>query len=231
MNTAIAIKNLRFSYGNSKPVLDIKFLNIESGEKIFIYGPSGCGKTTLLGLIAGVLDTQHGELSLLGTSMASKTPREKDEFRGAHMGYIFQMFNLIPYLNAYENIVLPCDLSLMRRNRIKGDVKLAVAQIANGLGISDVLYKNVTNLSVGQQQRVAAARALLGDPEIIIADEPTSALDADHRQSFLNVLLEQTKKTRATVLFVSHDKTLSGFFDRSINIPELNLAAPTGSPT
>jgi putative ABC transport system ATP-binding protein len=228
MSAAIEINDLKFAYGAHPPVLDIKTLSISQGERVFIYGPSGCGKTTLLGLIAGVLDLQDGALSLLGNKMETKTHIEKDQFRGAHMGYIFQMFNLIPYLNAFENIVLPCKLTPERQKRLHGDMKSDVEQIAKRLGITQILDRRVTDLSVGQQQRVAAARALLGHPEIIIADEPTSALDADHRKSFLNVLLDQAKASQATVLFVSHDRELSKFFDRSISIPEINLAKQSG---
>jgi putative ABC transport system ATP-binding protein len=228
MRSAVEIHDLNFSYNNHLPVLDIKYLSISKGERVFIYGPSGCGKTTLLGVIAGVLDFQSGALSLLGNRMESKTHFEKDSFRGTHMGYIFQMFNLIPYLNAFENIVLPCKLIPERQKRIEGDLNVAVERVTKRLNIKHILQRRVTDLSVGQQQRVAAARALLGHPEIIIADEPTSALDSDHRQSFLNVLLEQAKETNATVLFVSHDKGLSKFFDRSISIPEINLAQQSG---
>ncbi len=225
---AIQVNDLVFSYEKYSPVLDIKTLTVYSGERVFLYGPSGCGKTTLLGLIAGVLDFQCGYLSLLGNEMTAKSHLEKDRFRGVHIGYIFQMFNLIPYLSVYENIALPCLLNVNRKERVSESLASAVEKMAERLSIAPLLKRPVTDLSVGQQQRVAAARALLGRPEIIVADEPTSALDADHRKSFLEMLLDQAKESRATVLFVSHDFDIAGFFDRTISIPEINRIKQTG---
>lgn len=221
----VEIRDLVFGYGGDRPVLSIDRLNVQKGEKVFIYGPSGSGKTTLLGLLAGVLPAKRGAIRLLGKDLVKMSAQERDEFRGNHLGYIFQMFNLIPYLSVLDNILLSCELNKTRKSRIpQGELKASAITIAQELGIAQYLEKAVTQLSVGQQQRVAVARAILGSPEIIIADEPTSALDYDHREKFLNLLFAECKKTNATVLFVSHDRQLESLFDRCISLKEINRA-------
>jgi putative ABC transport system ATP-binding protein len=142
------------------------------------------------------------------------------------MGYIFQSFNLIPYLSVLDNITLPLQLSPERKNKIsKKTEKEAALWLCEKLGISNLVTKKVTELSVGQQQRVAVARALLGGPEIILADEPTSSLDFDHREKFIKLLFEVSNLAKSTVLFVSHDKTLQPLFDRAVSLPTINTAA------
>ncbi|MCB1317493.1 MAG: ABC transporter ATP-binding protein [Leptospiraceae bacterium] len=221
--TAVQIENLVFGYKPEQPVLNISDLSINRGERVFIHGPSGSGKTTLLGLLHGVLAADNGRLEILGHNLTAMSGGKKDTFRGSHMGYIFQMFNLIPYLNVRENIVLPCRINRARHDRLQGrNVNDAAAELAEHLGIASFLEKDVTELSVGQQQRVAAARALIGGPEIIIADEPTSALDTDHRQGFLKLLFESCEQNNATLLFVSHDRGLAELFHRSIALHEIN---------
>ena len=219
---AIKIRDLEFQYADHPPILKISSLDIEAGEKIFIFGPSGSGKTTLLGLLAGVLPPQQGSIEILGKNLGKMSPSQRDHFRGNHMGYIFQMFNLIPYLSVEENIRLSADLNPLRQKNVEGLPKDAIHRLAQSLGIEALLSRQVTELSVGQQQRVAAARSLYGSPEIIIADEPTSALDYDHREKFLELLFSESKKTNATVLFVSHDRQLEKLFDRCISLKEIN---------
>lgn len=228
---AIAVQNLKFSYGKATTplVLDIKELTIPRGERIFLHGPSGTGKTTLLALLAGILDATAGEIQVLGQSYAAIKGTARDHFRGAHIGYIFQMFNLIPYLDVVENIILPCRVSKTRMVRLKGANPYTVAgEIAVHLDIGNLLNKKVTDLSVGQQQRVAAARALMGAPELIIADEPTSALDTDRREQFLKLLFLEAERSKATVLFVSHDKSLAPLFTRTISLGDVNQARAQG---
>ncbi|MCB1326870.1 MAG: ABC transporter ATP-binding protein [Spirochaetales bacterium] len=227
---ALSIRNLMFAYGESDPVLDIESLDVARGERVFLHGPSGSGKTTLLGLIAGVLSGYRGQIQILERDLASLSGAEKDHFRGSHMGYIFQMFNLIPYLSVMENIVLPCRLNPARRDRLgQKAAEDAAREIATHLEIGELIEKRVTSLSVGQQQRVAAARALIGAPEIVIADEPTSALDQDRRERFLRLLFENCQRDGSTVLFVSHDRTLGRLFDREISLPEANRATQAGA--
>jgi putative ABC transport system ATP-binding protein len=221
------VSDLRFAYGPRREILRIPELRVDTGSSILLFGPSGSGKTTLLGLLAGVLTASSGRLSLLGHDLTQMSNAERDRFRGSHIGYIFQLFNLIPYLTVLENITLPCRLSPERLQRLNGvPPDRAAQEVAEHLGISPLLGENALDLSVGQQQRVAAARALIGTPEILIADEPTSSLDFDHRGRFLDLLFESCRRARSTVVFVSHDRTLRCWFDRCVSLPDINRPAP-----
>lgn len=224
MSNAIAISKLKFGYSSERTILEIDDLRIQSGEKVFLFGESGSGKTSLLGLMAGVLAGYEGEISILDQPLSQLTSAGRDQFRGLHMGYIFQLFNLIPYLSVEENIALGCRMNADRMKKISGNLTEHIRDLARDLGIENLLSAEVTKLSVGQQQRVAVARALLGRPEIIIADEPTSALDADHREKFLSLLFSQCEKHKTTLVFVSHDRSLSKSFDRVISISDINRA-------
>jgi putative ABC transport system ATP-binding protein len=222
---AVQIENLVFSYRPPKLVLKIDELAIRRGEKVFLYGPSGSGKTTFLGILAGVLQADAGSVKILGRDLTKISGPARDALRGAHIGYIFQMFNLIPYLNVLENIILPCRVSKERGQRLNGvPLTNAAKEMAERLGIGSIILEKVTDLSVGQQQRVAAGRALLGSPELIIADEPTSSLDEDHRQNFLDLLFTQSREIDSTLIFVSHDRRMMPHFDRAISLPEINGA-------
>lgn len=227
---AIEIRNLRYAYAGGPEVLNIPEFRMERGQHAFLYGPSGSGKTTLLGLIAGVLEVQQGNLKVLGTDLGSLSPAKRDAFRSTHLGYIFQLFNLITYLSVEENIILPCQVSAERRSRLNGtDMRSEARRIATHLGLEPYLQRNVLQLSVGQQQRVAAARAMIGSPALMIADEPTSALDYDHRGKFLDLLFERCNASGTTLLFVSHDQTLMSRFNTQVALRDINLAAPKES--
>jgi putative ABC transport system ATP-binding protein len=220
---AVHIEDLSFGYLRDRPVLRIPSLSIARRERVFLFGPSGSGKTTLLGLLAGVLHADSGTVTVLGQDLTELTGAERDEFRAVHIGYIFQMFNLIPYLSVLENIVLPCRLSAARRARLGGvSLDESGREVARQLGIGDLIHDKVTALSVGQQQRVAAARALLGHPELVIADEPTSALDSDLREAFLELLFRSCELAGATLVFVSHDRSLMPLFSSSLSLLEVN---------
>lgn len=219
---AVRVAGLEFGYEPGTPVLDIESVEIERGEKVFLFGPSGSGKTTLLGLMAGVLRPPPGTLEVLGHDLGSMSGPARDAFRASHIGYVFQMFNLIPYLDVRDNIALPVRMNAERRARLTGSLDQSIAEVADHLGIGELLGQTVTRLSVGQQQRVAAARALLGSPELIVADEPTSALDADHRHAFLELLFRNVSDVGATLLFVSHDMSLADQFDRTLSLPDVN---------
>jgi putative ABC transport system ATP-binding protein len=223
LNKTIDIEDLRFAYRAAKPVLKIAELKIAKGEKVFLHGPSGSGKTTLLGILAGVLKAEQGQVKILGRDFTKISGPARDALRGAHMGYIFQMFNLIPYLNVAENILLPCRVNRERRRRVAGaSLEGEACALAERLGIGHLVSESVIDLSVGQQQRVAAARALLGAPELIIADEPTSALDEDQRENFLDLLFTHCNAIGSTLLFVSHDRRMMPLFDRALSLPEIN---------
>jgi putative ABC transport system ATP-binding protein len=227
---AVLVEDVAFSYRAGREVLRIPAFQIERGEHVFLFGPSGSGKTTLLGLIAGVLRVTQGTLRVLDRDFTKLSNHKRDSLRGSHMGYIFQLFNLITYLNVIDNITLPCRLHRARRMRLDGrDLKSAAAQVASHLGIETLLAEDVSSLSVGQQQRVAAARALLGSPELVIADEPTSSLDVDHRERFIRLLFESCRQAGSTLIFVSHDHGLAPLFDRTVSLTEINAAPVAGS--
>lgn len=220
----IEIKNLKFKYANHKQqTLNIPAFQMKKNEKVFLFGPSGCGKTTFLEALAGVIQPASGQILIAGQDIVPLSQPEKDRVRGLKMGYIFQNFNLIPYLNAQENILLPLQL-IPEKIATAGitDLQSDLKKISQKLGIESLLQKNVTELSVGQQQRVAAARALIGRPQIILADEPTSALDFDHREKFVQLLFEMANQQQTAILFVSHDRSLQNLFDRSVQFSEMN---------
>jgi len=221
---SIEIENLSFAYRGGSPILNIPELTIKSGDHVFLFGPSGSGKTTLLSLITGILVPQAGKLRVLGEDISVMRTGQRDHLRGDRMGYIFQMFNLLPYLTVIENILLPCRMNTPRAARVGGDLAAEAMRLASRLGIESLAQTSAAELSVGQQQRVAAARALMGNPELIIADEPTSALDMDYREDFLELLFENTRNTKATIVFVSHDRSLAQLFDRVVSLPEINNA-------
>lgn len=225
-HSAAALSGLRFRWpGAARDCLDIAGFTLVAGERLFLHGPSGSGKTTLLSLIGGVLRADAGTLQVLGTDLSALSGPQRDRFRADHIGFIFQQFNLIPYLSAADNIALPCRFSPSRAERA-GNVDDAVARLAGHLDLpADLLKRPAAELSVGQQQRVAAARALIGAPSLIIADEPTSALDAARQAAFLDLLLGECASVGASLLFVSHDLRLAERFDRSEALAELNVAA------
>jgi putative ABC transport system ATP-binding protein len=217
---AIDLEVVGFAWPGGQRLLSIPSLKIARGERVFLKGPSGSGKSTLLGLIGGVLKPTHGTVSVLGQPLRDLSGARRDAFRAAHVGFIFQMFNLLPFLSMIDNVALTVRFSKERASRVHGDVAAEARRLLFALGLNDPeLYSRpVTSLSIGQQQRVAAARALLGRPDLVIEDEPTSALDADTRLEFLALLKGECSDTGATLLFVSHDSALASAFDRQLAI-------------
>ena len=220
MEHAIVIRDLEFSYPQGSPVLKIEALTVAAEEKLFIFGPSGHGKSTLLNVIAGVLEVGSGKVSVLDNDLSSMKQSRRDRFRGENIGYIFQNFNLIPYLNIYENIILPCRINPKRSRGI--DFNTHANELIDVLGLMAFKHKRVTDLSIGQQQRVAAARALIGHPRLLIADEPTSSLDEYNTHEFLSLLTRECEKRKFTLIFVSHNHSLKSYFKRSLSLPEIN---------
>jgi putative ABC transport system ATP-binding protein len=232
----IEVRDLRFGWrGAGRDCVCIDRLDVAAASAVFLYGPSGGGKSTLLGLLAGVLLPRSGSVSLLGTAWSSLPGARRDAFRADHVGYIFQQFNLLPYLRVLDNVLLPCRFSALRHQRASaaGGSALATAQqLLRQVGLpEDIWQRPASQLSVGQQQRVAAARALIGQPEVVIADEPTSALDAALRDSFMDLLLGECRAAGSALVFVSHDERLAARFDRQISLAEVNAAAPERDAT
>ena len=225
----IRLADIRFRWRSRDPlVLDIPELAVDSGEKLFVKGPSGGGKTTLLNLLGGVIEPEAGTVSILGTEVAALRGGARDAFRADHIGFVFQMFNLVPYLPLIDNVLLPCRFSARRRERAGAHPEAEARRLLTHmeLPVERLAGRPVSGLSQGEQQRVAAARALIGTPELVIADEPTSALDEDAREAFLSLLMEEVDKAGSTLIFVSHDARLEPAFGRSIAMAEINRATP-----
>jgi len=205
-------------------VLDVPALTVERGERLFLQGPSGSGKSTLLGILGGVLVPDAGMVRVLDSDLGALRPAARDRFRADHVGFVFQMFNLLPYLSVVDNVTLAGAFSRRRQERAGHDPVREARRLlaALGLGAASALRRPVGQLSMGQQQRVAAARALFGRPELLIADEPTSALDAGTRESFLRLLMDECAAAGATLVFVSHDESLGHLFDRRMSLPDVN---------
>lgn len=213
--SAVTLQSISFAWGKAKnPFLLIDDLTVNTGEKIFLYGPSGSGKSTLLNIVSGVVAPQTGDVKLLDVPLRKLSNRQRDQFRAQHIGIIFQQFNLVPYLNIIDNLKLRVSFLPPERRQV---AMQQIPALLERLQLSNIAHQKAYQLSVGQQQRTALARALLGAPEIIIADEPTSALDADLRTEFMNLLFESIND-KTTLIFVSHDQQLMSRFDRTLNI-------------
>lgn len=225
MSVLLELKNLRYAWpGDPHPVIDLEYLGLDCGEKAFMFGPSGSGKSTLLALIAGLISPQRGQILFQNQELNALGGAGRDRFRAEHLGVIFQQFNLLPWLDLTGNVELPCRFSKARAARA-GKVRRAAESLLASMGLAPGLWhRRSDSISVGQQQRVAAARALIGRPELILADEPTSALDHDRRVEFLDLLFRQVDAAQSTLLFVSHDRELADRFDRAIDLTRLNRA-------
>jgi len=218
----IQLNGVHFAYPDApdKTILDIKSWSVSKQEQVFVHGPSGGGKSTLLSLLSGMLQATSGEVSILGERLDRMKPRQRDKFRANHIGYIFQQFNLIPYLDAVDNIQLAHQFS-------KKNAALALTQEITSLLSTFHIdesdwHKPVTKLSIGQQQRIAIARAMINKPEILIADEPTSSLDQYNRDNFMQELMAMASENQTTLIFVSHDLSLANYFNRIDTLSDIN---------
>lgn len=230
MNDLLTLSSLGYQWpGSAQPVLQIDHLSVQAGERLFVIGPSGCGKTTLLSLIAGIASPQVGEIVFQGERVSSWRPSQRDRLRADQFGIVFQLFNLLPYLSVLDNVLLTARFSALRRQRatqLSGSPRAEAQRLLERLGLSSTFWqRRATALSVGQQQRVAVARALFGRPALLLADEPTSALDSEHRDRFISLLTEECQAAGTALLFVSHDISLSHHFSRVVDLATLNTAA------
>jgi putative ABC transport system ATP-binding protein len=229
----VRMSGVSFAWPGRNPFdLVIENFALKRGERLFLVGPSGSGKSTFLSLLAGIVTPQKGVIDVLGADIAKLNGAARDRFRAEHYGIIFQMFNLLPYGSVIDNVLLPLSFSRTRRARAEaeGGVHAEAARLLETLGLEKAVIGNASaaNLSVGQQQRVAAARALIGAPELIIADEPTSSLDRDRQQAFLDLLFADIDAAGATLVMVSHDESLSSRFTRIVNLTDIAKTARKG---
>lgn len=222
----LEMQDVRFAWGRGSGfVLEVPRLTLGVGERLLLMGPSGTGKSTLLSLVAGIVAPQSGAVRVLGQDIATLGAARRDRFRAEHMGVIFQMFNLLPYGSAVDNVLLPLSFAPLRRARVGSvsDQTEEARRLLKRLGLSEdaLSRKRASDLSVGQQQRVAAARALIGRPELLIADEPTSALDPVSRDHFLDLVLGEVAASGTSVLMVSHDPGVAPRFDRVVQLADI----------
>ncbi|MEM7544137.1 MAG: ATP-binding cassette domain-containing protein [Pseudomonadota bacterium] len=221
--SALALKDLRFSWpGAAGFALEVDAFALPKGERTLLLGASGSGKSTLLSLICGISTPDAGSVEVDGTDIARLSRRRRDRFRAENIGIVFQQFNLLAYVTALDNALLPLRFAPRRRARI-GDERAEVLRLAAALGLDAAQMKKggAGLLSVGQQQRVAVVRALIGSPALIVADEPTSALDASAQAAFVDTLFTHVEAAGASLLMVSHDERLAGRFDRAVRIDDI----------
>ena len=221
-DSIVKIESLRFQWSkNNNFKIFVPKLEVGRGKKVLFLGESGSGKTTLLSLICGFLEPISGSILINDKIISDLTSTNKDAYRSDNIGIIFQQFNLLPYANVIDNIILPLYFSKQRSKKVENKINAAMT-LCDQLRLPEsILNQKASNLSVGQQQRVAVARALIGSPSIIVADEPTSSLDTEAQELFLDLMFDQISKNSSTLLMVSHDKSLTNYFDQVIDINEI----------
>ena len=227
----LALNQVQFHWpGRDGFTLSVDSFSLDYGEKLFLKGPSGSGKSTLLSLICGIVSPDSGSICIDGVDIAQLSASRADRLRADKLGIIFQQFNLLPYGSMLQNVLLPLQFSHARRERASagGTPADEARRLLQRLGLAAEQHdRGVTRLSIGQQQRVAVARAIIGNPRLIIADEPTSALDVDNRDEFLKLLFEEVTRANAGLILVSHDQSLASRFDRRMEISEIaNTSLP-----
>ncbi|MET0874051.1 MAG: ATP-binding cassette domain-containing protein [Pseudolabrys sp.] len=230
---AVSFAHVNYSWPGSSPfTLTIPRFVLQRGEKLLLLGPSGSGKSTFLSLLAGIVVPDEGRVAIDNTDMAKLGGAARDRFRVDHFGIIFQMFNLLPYASLIDNVLLPVRFSRLRRENAlrEGPLDDVAKRLLLDLGLDATVIASSTaaSLSVGQQQRVAAARALIGAPQIIVADEPTSALDRSTEGAFLKLLFAQSEKADTSVIMVSHDEGLGRHFDRVVRLQDIAVSTRGG---
>lgn len=215
----IQLSNLSYDYGNSGFQLCIDQLSIAAGEKVAVIGPSGSGKTTLLHLISGAKPAQQGSIRVDGQELSSLSDYQRRMFRATKIGFVFQDFELIEYLNVAENIRLP--YLIHSELKFQAQQEAALEQLTLQTGLSDKRKRFPNQLSQGERQRVAICRALITSPRILLADEPTGSLDPDTAADILQLLIQQATQMGTTLLMVTHDHSLIPQFDRTIDMRSL----------
>jgi putative ABC transport system ATP-binding protein len=222
----VRMSGVRFSWRGARAFsLAVDDFALAARERVLLVGPSGAGKSTFLSLLCGIVTPSEGRLEVLGTDISGLSSSRRDHFRAEHFGIIFQMFNLLPYGSILDNVLLPLSFAKARRARAarNGSAEDEARRLLASLGLDpdELEGLSAASLSVGQQQRVAAARALVGAPELIVADEPTSALDRDRQEAFLDLLFAEVETAGSGLMMVSHDESLGTRFDRVLRLDDI----------
>ena len=218
----IAARDLSFAYPGGGFALKVPSLDVAPCERVGVIGPSGTGKTTLLNLVAGMVRADAGALTVADTDLATLDDAARRRFRATHVGFIFQNFALVDYLNAYENILYPYRVGLGLR--LDAQVRERARALAEACGIAHRLKSHPAALSGGEQQRVAICRALVTQPKLILADEATGNLDPETKEAILDLLFDQCRDAGATLLMVSHDARIAPRFDRAVQLADIARA-------
>ena len=223
---AVHLSDVGFAFEQGEErVLDIPSWEIARSERVFLQGESGSGKSTLLSLLSGMFVPSSGQVSVLGTAVSSLSTRERDRFRAGNIGFVFQQFNLIPYLSVMDNILLAARFAETTGVSARARAEELLIKVNLGVELHD---RPAGQLSIGQQQRVAIVRALINSPELLLVDEPTSALDHRNRDSFLELLTEILSESGCAMVFVSHDPEIGKYFDSKLTMHDLNQAGKAG---
>jgi putative ABC transport system ATP-binding protein len=225
----VRMSKVRFRWPGARGFsLAIDDFALPARERVLLVGPSGAGKSTFLSLLCGIVTPQAGRLEVLGTDMTKLSGAGRDHFRAEHFGIIFQMFNLLPYGSILDNVLLPLSFAKKRHARASrgGTIEAEARRLLASLGLdpAELHGLSTATLSVGQQQRVAAARALIGCPELIVADEPTSALDRGRQQAFLDLLFAEMDAAGSSLIMVSHEEELGARFDRVLRLEDIAVS-------
>lgn len=216
----LQIRNLRMSFespdGGRLPILAIDKLDLDAGEQAVLLGRSGCGKSTLLHAIAGLATPDSGRIAVDGRDMAALGEPERDRLRAETIGYVFQSFNLLSGFSAYENVLLGMTFGRGRADRDRARALL------DRVGLGHRRDHRPGRLSIGEQQRVAVARALANSPRLLLADEPTASVDPTHQQQIIDLIRETCDEEGAALLLVTHSPEVAGQFDRALRLESIN---------
>jgi putative ABC transport system ATP-binding protein len=220
-NQMLQLENIKKGFvepdGRLLPILDVQKFSVNEGQQVVLLGPSGCGKTTLLHVIAGICRPDSGIVRIDGTNIVELSEAGCDRFRAAKIGYVFQTFNLLAGFSALENVMLGMTFA-----RGRNDVPARARRLLERVGLGKRETHKPRALSVGEQQRVAVARALANRPRLLLADEPTASVDAANQQNIVNLIRETCREENVALIIVTHDMEVAEQFDHIVRLDEVN---------